>query len=245
MPYPVAAVRGKNFGLISYSAKVLSYSPIAYWPLWETSGTVAECLVNSAQNGTYSSDVSGWPVGTGIGDGNTAPGFDGSNDSVDIFSTTLRDAFDKDEGSLAAWCKVSAAGIWEDAAFHFAVTLGKDGTDFYSLNKQNTNNTLRWIMGTETAAYRTVTKGSLSTTGWFHMAMTWTKVGTDLIGYYNGTSAGNDTNFAGTWGEVLTDGGVKIGAFAAAANKWSGTLAHVAVWDTPLTVPRIAILAAV
>ena len=36
-----------------YNEKVLRTGPIAYWPQDETSGTVARCLVNPAQNGTY------------------------------------------------------------------------------------------------------------------------------------------------------------------------------------------------
>jgi hypothetical protein len=46
MPLPLTFAGPSAVG--GYSAKVLSYSPIAYWPLNETSGTTAICQVNAA-----------------------------------------------------------------------------------------------------------------------------------------------------------------------------------------------------
>ena len=89
---PVKTI-GTGRGLMgggTYADRVMRYGPIAYWPLWEASGTVAHCLVNPLQNGTYNSPVQGWPPGTGIGDGNTAPWFDGATSFVNIFSVPIQ-----------------------------------------------------------------------------------------------------------------------------------------------------------
>lgn len=40
---------------MSYDAKVLALSPVAYWPMQETSGTLMTALVGS--NGTYHGGV--------------------------------------------------------------------------------------------------------------------------------------------------------------------------------------------
>jgi len=94
----------------AYWERVMATDPIAYWPLWETSGTVARCLINPAQNGAYNSNVSGWPPGPGIGDGNTAPFFDGTNDYVNPFSVTFRGRFNGAEGTVMIWAKVANVG---------------------------------------------------------------------------------------------------------------------------------------
>ena len=97
-------------GAASYVSRVLGFGPIAYWPLYESSGTTAACLVNAAQNGTYSADVSLWPPGPGIGDGNTAPEFDGATEWVNIDTAALVAAFNGAEGSFLIWARVFNVG---------------------------------------------------------------------------------------------------------------------------------------
>ncbi|GAI14148.1 unnamed protein product, partial [marine sediment metagenome] len=81
-------------GVLAYDDKVLGMDPIAYWPLSETSGLVANCLVNPAQNGVYTGVTLGQP---GIGDGNTAPYFDGTNDYVDVLTAAFIAAYNGSE----------------------------------------------------------------------------------------------------------------------------------------------------
>ena len=96
------------------------------------------------QDGTYSSDVSTWPVGTGIGDGSTAPQFDGTNDYNDVFSATLQGAFNGEEGTISVWAKVSGSGVWTDGARREVFRI-LDTTDYQELiwiEKNSTNNQL-------------------------------------------------------------------------------------------------------
>lgn len=110
MPYPVAAVRNKNFGSPQYSALILSLGPIAYWPLNDASGTAAVNLVDTALNGAY--------TGVDLAQAQApfvAPLF-GTGDYCNIYTTGLNTVLNRSEGSAVAWVKVAASGVWTDGA---------------------------------------------------------------------------------------------------------------------------------
>ena len=117
----------------SYMGKVLGIGggPIAYWPLSESSGTNA---VNeqgtAARDGTFARNVTTMGTGTGIGDGNTAPDFDGTNDYCDVYSVSFRDAFNGAEGTVSLWAQVSGVGIWTDSTRHDLVMLYADASNY-------------------------------------------------------------------------------------------------------------------
>jgi len=227
----IQAYRRRNnalYGGRSYASKVLGYGPIAYWPLWEASGTVAQCLVNSAQNGTYNSDVGTWPVGTGIGDGNTAPFFDGTNDVVDVDSAALFAAFNGAEGSIACWWRVANAGVWTD---------GQWRTQWYVVTNINNRN----ILNKSNAADRMISNrigggvnlneiyNGLSSTNWQLFVLTWSEA-SDLVAYYNHSATPTTDNGLGAWAGNLAI--ARIGASDLVPNTpWHGWLAHVAIWD--------------
>ena len=95
-----------------YSDKVLGYSPIAYWPLWEASGATAEDISGNGFDGAYTGVTLGQE---GIGDGNTCPLFDGANDYVDIYSAGFAGALMRLRVPLTGWMKVFNAGVWTDS----------------------------------------------------------------------------------------------------------------------------------
>ena len=99
----------------AYYEKVLgiqSANMLAYWPVWEASGAVADNIEGTAaRDGAYTGVDLGQP---GIGDGNTCPWWDGANDYCNIYSTSLRDAFNGAEGTIACWAKVNSAAVWTD-----------------------------------------------------------------------------------------------------------------------------------
>jgi hypothetical protein len=99
----------------TYSQEVLGYASIAYWPQSEASGTVAQCLVNAAENSTHRSDVSGWTPRDAIGDGTTTPFCGGVNDWVDTFSARLAAALNSAEDTTLVWAKVESAAVWSDS----------------------------------------------------------------------------------------------------------------------------------
>ena len=160
-------------GGVSYDQKVLGYGPIAYWPLWELSGTTAQCLVNPAQNGTYSGVTLGQE---GIGDGGQAPLFDGANDYVDIYSAALAAIFPYDEGSFCGWMKVFNVGVWSDGAVRIfisaAAALGGAAfmVNFYRRGVVN-NVTYFRDDGADNQVLQHVVVAPV--TDWQHFALTW------------------------------------------------------------------------
>ena len=237
---------GPSAGGLPYGEKVLSYSPIAYWQLNETSGTTAVCSVNAAQNGTLNRDISTMGTGTGIGDGNTAPDFDGGSDVVDIYTTTFRDAFNGAEGTAACWAKVSGVGAWTDGDLRFGIQLYVDDNNQIYILKSSTSNTLTWNYEAGNTVEQ-ISKGSLTETGWMHLALTWTKTSEQVMAYYKGSQEGATATSLGTWsGDPLSSIATCIGAYSVTPGApWDGYIAHVAMWDSALSGATIAILATV
>ena len=235
---PLSSMGGGALG--TYAGKVLGYGPIAYWPLWEASGTTAECLVNSLQNGTYSSDVSTWPVGTGIGDGNTAPYFDGANDWISAFSATLGGTFDGREGTIFAWIR-PAAGVWTDGSTRYVVTAGGIA-DFIRMLKSNTNNRFSWRYSAA-AVTEAIDRNGESTTSWTPIAITWSFTADTVAAYWNNALQGT-SNTLGAWVNALTY--VYIGSSSPVpGSPWPGGIAHVSLYDRPLALPTIQDLGSV
>lgn len=226
----------------TYTQKVLGYSPIAYWILGEASGTDAVCQVNTAQNGTYSGSPA---LGqAGIGDGNTCPLFDNSDDFVDIYTTTFRDAFNGAEGTACIWARV-ASGVWTDASRHFAFTLRSGSQNYTEARKDLVNNTWRWNYEAGNTL-NFVTESSYSPAGWFHVAVTWSASADAVKFYLEGTQRGSTQTGLGTWtGSLATLTTVIGGANQTPTTPWSGNLAHFAVFDSALSDAAVADLAAV
>lgn len=227
----------------TYADKVLGTGPIAYWPLWEANGTVARCLVNPAQNGTYNSAVNTWPVGPGIGDGNTAPNFDGVNDYVNINTAAFIAAFDGQEGAVHFWAKVSAAGVWTDAAFRNHYELLADGQNYVRIVKSNVNNALNWRYRANNIL-ESVDLVTGAPTTWMQLGISWSKTNDQVIAYYGGAQTGAIQVGLGAWAGALVT--TIIGASnAIPALVWSGQIAHFAVFDYPASAAIFADLATV
>lgn len=226
----------------TYSQKVLSYSPIAYWPLWEASGTTAENLVSAAMNGTYARDVSVMGTGAGIGDGNTAPFFDGANDSIGIFSAALQASFNGNEGTLMAWARVVNADIWSDGTARAIVRCPH--TDFDNAIALERHTVVGRIRNSRIAAGAAINSdhNGLSFTDWFHVALTWSITNNQVNTYIN---AGVPVTTAGpaNWvGATLNVNLNSIGAtnWTVPNQIWHGWIAHVVLFDEALDAASIA-----
>lgn len=226
-------------GGASYLGKVLKYSPIAYWPLRETSGTIARCLVNSAQNGTYTGVTLANETAP---DGSPAPFFDGANDYVNIYSASLAAAFNENAGTLLMWTKVNP-GVWTDNLLSFFGILRADNDNRVVVykNTDNTINLLYRVGGISEGVYH-----SNKPTGWFMNTLTWDKAADEMKGWYNDTQAQTTQAIAGAWAGSLSSDYCLIGAGSTVPTLvWHGWLAHCAIWDSALTPAQIADLATV
>lgn len=234
------------FDLEEYADKVLateSANLIAYWPQWEPSGTTADNYEGTAaRDGTYDTVTLGQ---TGIGDGRTCPLFDGSDSYTDIYSASLNTAFDTGEGTIAGWVKVYNSGVWTDSTERRMFTLRTDWTNQASIYKTTANN--------EVAFYRAATgdniatSTSVSTTAWFHVAITWSLTAGELKGYVDGSQIGSTESISGTWQGALNSAECNIGCKnnGTPTSPFYGWLAHCPVWTKALSGSDITDLATV
>ena len=234
------------FAGANYIARVLGTQPanlIAYWPFAETSGTNADNAEGTAaRDGTFGRNVTTMGTGAGIGDGNTAPLFDATNDYCDVDTASLVSAFNGAEGTISFWAKVSGAGVWSDGTLRRLAILLVDGSNYLIIAKNPANN-----IQIDFNAGGTGEQGSsaavTNNTGWWHCAVTWSKAGEVIRYYLLGTEQATDTAL-GTWAGSLAT--VVVGASnTTPTNQWDGYLAHVAIWTTPLDAGDILALATV
>lgn len=221
-------------------------SLIAYWPLWEVSGTTADNYEGTvARDATYSSDVAGWPVGSGVGDGYTAPFFDGSNDYVNIYTSSLNTALSGTEGTLLVWFKVYAASVWTDTKAAKAVHIYDDSNNDIYIEKAGGANRLTFryrAAGTSSAADIT----SQSFTDFRPLVISWSAAGDAMKMYINGAQVGTTQTGLGAWsGTGLSSTETNIGAYDASTERFHGWLAHVAIWTKALSDSQILSLATI
>ncbi len=223
-----------------YAEKVLSYGPIAYWPLWELSGVTAQCLVNPAQNGTYTGVILANAVAP---DGSVCPFFDGINDLVNIYSAALNTAFDPDEYTIAIWAKFFNVGVWTDGLLRNAIYLEADGTNLTAIRKSATNNRILFdaLRGGVNSSRR---RDGETTTGWMHWALTVSKTDDEHKAYYNGIQEGVTINGLGNWAGALKNLRCAIGSRRSTPSQpFHGWLAHAVVFDRVLNTTEVFSLA--
>lgn len=221
----------------SYIEKVVGYGPIAYWPLNEASGLVANCLVNPLQNGVYTGVTLGQP---GIGDGNTCPLFDGANDYVNVMTATFAAALNGSEGTVSTWLRAFNAGVWTDGSARKAFRFRVDGANYIFMQRGAGNNIFRSDYSAGGTADNV--NDSLSTTDWFHSALTWSATNNEIELFTGGISQGVSLGL-GVWaGPIIL---ALIGASFITGEVWHGWEQHFAVFGSVLTQPQIADLATV
>lgn len=230
----------------TYADKVIAIAPanlVSYLPLSEAVGGDAADLSGHAYNGAYTGVDLGQP---GIGDGRTAPLFDGVNDYVNWYSAGLAGAFNGAAGTTAQWVKVTNAGIWADATQRTIVVLQVNTQNRVELVKTTTANQLRfrYTAGNVSKSIQDISLGA--TTNWFHLVCSWDAAADAVKGYINGVQVGGTQTALGVWAGTLASTAVVIGAASLTPTVvWSGYLAHLALWNVALSGAQIAQLAAV
>lgn len=229
-------------GQQSYTQKVKGTAAanlLAYWTQSESSGTTITDTSGNGRTGTYTVVTLGV---AGIGDGNTAATYNGTTSKGDVFGASLAAAINGSEGTIMGWGIVSAAGVWTDGAGRQLLEIGDGAGNRLVLQKSAVNNAL--TTNYRAGATNASISPALSVTTWFHFAMTWSVSASEVKAYVNGAQSGASITVLGTWGAAPTR--AFIGARTTTPNDvWSGSIAHVAVWSTPLTAGQIAALATV
>jgi len=250
-PVPIVVSRGNGFTLggppqavrvvsgylgSAYGAKIAALGPIQYLPMDEPSGSVAFDRSGNGRNGAYTGVALGQP---GIGDGRTAPSFDGATSFNNVYSASLAAAFSGAQGSLVIWGKVSASGVWADGIARRMIYLAVDTNNRVSLVKSNTNNEVDYLY---VAGGTTKSGGvtSFSPLTPFCIGLTWDKAGDAVKFYVNGPQSGATVTGLGVFAGSLASTTTLIGAISTApANVWNGLLAHAAVFNRTLSAAEM------
>lgn len=229
-----------------YASKVLSIfgnDLLAYWPMQEASGTNADNAEGTAaRDGTYTgvtlADLT-------LANGDVAPLWDGTNDYCDVYSDSLRDAFDGDEGTLAIFAQVENASVLTDGANRRAANLTADASNRIRLGRQSGDNQIRFEYSAGgTSEIRVITPGD---TDLMHLGITWSAsagASGEVKFWYKGSQSGTTQTGLGTWAGTLASSGTLIGADTATpGNPWQGWLAHCVVATRAATADEMTALA--
>jgi len=212
---------------------------IGYWPMNEPSGSTADNAEGTAaRDGTYTDATL---AQTGIGDGETSVYFDGSASYNNVQTASLASAFNGDAGTLVVWGKVYDASVWEDSAYRDLFGIYVDAANSIRLGKTNTNNQIRGRYESGNAV-KSIT-GTLSTTDFFQMAITWDSVADEVKLFVDGSQEGATASSLGTW--AGTPSHFVLGAEYIGGANWNGYEAHGGVWTKALTPAQILALASV
>jgi hypothetical protein len=221
-----------------YYQKILNLfgsSIIAYWPLWEPSGSVAADMSGNGRNGvyTYAGVHLGYP---GIGDGRTCPYFDGEWGYVNCYSAALAAAFNGVEGTILIWPKAYNAGIWSDGKYHYTCEFEVNEDNVTRILK-NLTNELKWLY--TAGGVMKVVSLTVTPTTWMHLGMTWSKSNDRMRAFYNGLQTGTDQTGLGTWVGAPNADETMLGNRLNTLT-WYGYLAHGAVLNREATPTEMA-----
>jgi len=196
--------------------------------------------VKAVSNGKYTGVTLLQP---GMGDGFSSPLFDGATSYGNIYGAGLANAFTGGGFTLACWAKVSGAGVWTDATLRRIVYLAVDVNNRVYFERSTTDNRINYVFAgggiTDSVALT-----SFSPTAWFHLAITVSASDNAIKALINGAQTGATQTGVGVWAGLLAATSTLIGAASTTpANVYSGTIAHAAIWNTPLSRVQISYLA--
>jgi hypothetical protein len=212
-------------GAVSYSATVLADTPLAYWRLDETTGTVCHDATGHGNDATYVGAVTLGVAGALVGDPDTAVQFDGNTAQIDV-----GDKFDfvgKVPLSIEMWANPD---VIDNGFRHLERKMlydafqPSDGMYFYVNAGPKPLAFERWSGGvTDNGMKAYVTTGA-----WWHIVGTFD--GTNLSIYVNGSLAATTTT-----GTSLVANGVHL----LWGEAFQGRLDELAIYDHALSAARI------
>lgn len=214
----------------SYEDEILSYNPIAYWPLSETAGSIAVDAAGNGYHGTYSGPSL---HGTTFINGDPAPTFDGVNDRVTVVS--LSPAWNGDQFSIIGWVK--RADWSATAGTQSALMLRGASNDSVRLQIDKFNNANQALFAVVPGSGSLYPTPAASGSDWVFMAITRSVASTNVSVYINGAYAGGSSSFSTAWAGTISE--VYLGAYKT-SNYWNGALAHWAVFNTVLSAGDIS-----
>jgi len=238
---PISQIAIPRYSYADHTLQLQRADLIAYWPLWEPAGTIAQDISGNNRHGTYIGVTLGVP---GIGDGRTAAGFPGAAAAINVLlnggaDNGLAAAFPGAAGTLMLWAKVSAAADWEDATARYTASFqDATGVDRVYQRKQTTD--FRYaLVRRANSADKLVNTNFQTDTGWVQWWLTWSEAADQVIVYKNATLYGAPLTGLAAWSQPITIG--LIGALSAVGSSgWKGSIGHVALWGAALSQEKVA-----
>jgi hypothetical protein len=219
---------------MSYSSVVLADSPIRYYRLDESSGTVAHDLGSQAQNGTLHGGITLSQTGLLTGDSDTAMLLNGSTGYISLPTTGLPTG--ASAWSMECWIKFSSvpgAGNYPIACNLGNNTSGHDASLYFDGDTQNL--TLGFTGLTNISSSLTVTAGHI-----YYLAGTYD--GTTGTFYCYDATAGTSTTNSHAEALSLTYGSAYIGQVDGLPS-WGwfpGVIDETAIYSGTLSSGRVA-----
>lgn len=213
-------------------------SLIGYWPLDETSGLIATDNSGNGFNGAYNNKVV--LAQAGIGDGKTAAAFDGTA-VCNIYSAGYAGAFNRDEGTLSLWFKISDPTVWSDGQLRVAFEVKTDDNlNGIHIAKNTPNNQIQ-VAYIGNNVSRTV-QYDLGDTNWHHSLLTWSKAANQFCAYLDGVPDASNPQTRNNWtASALKTSLQCIGAYDSSPIEtlaFKGLIAHAAIGNSPLTAAQ-------
>lgn len=218
------------FDWSSYWKTQLGDALIAFFPLYEASGLVAEDIGSLGNDGAYRN--SGVTYGIdGIGNNKTAVSL--LNSFVNVHSAGLAANFNFEIGSISMWAKVSSAAIWTDGARHRMISLSADGNNGISIFKDSINNRITAEIA-RGGTYNIFSATDVNSTDWVNYTITWNKAQNRSRLYVGGIRSGGV--MGGVHAGALANTFSVIGAYNTSGTQpWSGGVSNVMILTKELT----------
>ncbi len=223
---PSAAVVPTGSGT-PYAGAVLADSPLAYYRLGDSGGTVAADSSGNAQLGTYSGSYTLGATGALTNDGDKAVALNNGGQVIAPVSTL---PMGNSARTIEAWVNTTTAGTQAVAGYGTGATRG-----LFDLRLNGSNQV--GVVSFNGDRYFTV--GYSLTNGQWHQVVA-THGGATLVMYVDGQQVGQTTSFAGTLGTQSNGSGLVIGKDSWACCDWfNGTVDDVSIYGSALSPARV------
>jgi hypothetical protein len=224
-----------NGGFDAYKEKVLSISPVAYWPLDETSGTSFADATGGGYTGTSSGTVTVNSNQSIIGSSTKSPNFVAASSGVIVVPTASALQFTPNVNpwSVSLWMRVATADVYT------VISKTGGGTNRnFQLTLSSSPNNFSVAIGGGLSNFVAV---SLNDNLWKHFVVA--SDGTTALIYYNGQQVGSMS--CGTQAENAVDwligarrtGGTNVNT--GTSNFHNGGIGHVAFFSRQLTANEV------
>jgi hypothetical protein len=207
----------------AYDTVILSDSPVGYWPLSETSGTVADDLSTGANNGAYlnSPTLGQTPIALELGDSIVFSG-------VSSMQTPVSSGYGFTTGSYSV-----EAWIYPTALSGFQEFISTQGYVRFLLTNANLQS---YIDGTLAVSSPT----NLSTDTSYHVVLTVDNVALTTNVYINGALDTARNNSPSTINPDQTPVGLIVGSLDGfGTHQYSGNISNVALYAVALTPTQV------